>query len=51
MGVFGNLLGKKKKDKIELSGDDLTADEKAILMSWLRDRKQQGRQKLVEVEE
>lgn len=51
MGVFGDLLKGKKKDKIELSGDDLSADEKALLMSWLRDRRQQGKNKLVEVDE
>ena len=49
MSMLDKLLG-KKKDKIELSGEDLSPDEKMLLMSWLRDKKEQGKSKLVEVE-
>jgi hypothetical protein len=49
MGIFGNLLG-KKKDKIEIQADDLNPDEKMLLASWLRDKREQGKHKLVEVD-
>lgn len=51
MGVFGNLFGGKKKDKIEIEGENLSQDEKMLLASWLRERREQGRNKLVEVDD
>ena len=50
MGIFGKILG-RKKDKIELEADSLNPDEKLLLASWLRDKREQGKNKLVEVEE
>ena len=50
MGIFSNLLG-KKKDKIELDANNLDSDEKLLLASWLRDKREQGKHKLVEVDE
>lgn len=49
MGVFGNLLG-KKKNTIEIDPATLDNDDKILLASWLRDRREQGKGKLVEVE-
>ena len=39
-------MGKKKEDKVELDGEDLSHDEKALLVSMIHERKKRN---LVEV--
>lgn len=48
MGLFGRLMG-KKGNKIEIDAENMSDDEKLLLATWLKDKRQ--RAKLVEVDE